>query len=379
MPGTELIVDGGVRHKHQQAGFFSAFGPDFDSGFKATMTTLSLTPRLSSAHNLGGMPGKLLAGVDVYDTTYGSDRSIHLSDPPIHRYDLTQQTVGGYFQETIGLLPSTDFAFGARVQGNNTTARDRLDINAPGGFFAAPQGTPFDQSETQYALHVGLEHRFNEIFSVFGRAARNFRLPTVDERVGMSPFGTPTSFDLKTQTSHDVEGGVRVRYGAFTFQSSVYEMWLQDELFFSPATFTNINLDPTLRYGVENIATWQATETLKFKAGLAYTRSVFREGPFEGNDVPLVSRWSGSAAVSWDIYQRYLVFDAVARFYSSRFMDGDQANVQPKIDGQTIVDARIGGEYQKFFWSFSVQNIFDVQMFTWQIVPLTRHANIGRP
>ena len=365
--GTELIVDGGVRHKHQQAGFFSAFGPDFDSGFKATMTTLSLTPRLSSMHNLGGMPGRLLAGVDVYDTTYGSDRSLHLSDLPIHRYDLTQQTVGGYFLETIAILPSTDFAFGARIQGNNTTARDRLNVNAPGGLFASPQGTPFDQSETQYALHVGLDHRFNDIFSVFGRAARNFRLPTVDERVGMSPFGTPTSFDLKTQTSHDVEGGVRVRYGAFTLQSSVYEMWLQDELFFSPATFTNINLDPTKRYGVENIATWQATETVRFKAGLAYTRSQFREGPFAGNDVPLVSPWTGSGAVSWDIYQRYLVFDAVARFYSSRFMDGDQGNVQPKIPGQTIVDARIGGEYQKFFWSFSVQNIFDVKYFEYAV------------
>ena len=367
VPGTEVIVDGGVRHKHQQAGFFSAFGPDFDSGFKATMTTLSLTPRLSSVHNLGAMPGKLLAGVDVYDTTYGSDRSVHLNDAPNHRYDLTQQTVAGYFQETIAVLPSTDFAFGSRVQENSTTARDRLDINAPGGFFAAPQGTPFDKSETQYALHVGLEHRFNDVFSVFGRAARNFRLPTVDERVGMSPFGTPTNFDLKTQTSHDVEGGVRARYGNFTFQSSVYEMWLKDELFFSPATFTNINLDPTHRYGVENVATWQATETLRFKAGAAYTRSVFREGPFTGNDVPLVSHWSGSGAVSWDIYQRYLVFDAVARFYSSRFMDGDQGNVQPKISGQTIVDARIGGEYKTFFWSFSVQNVFDVKYFEYAV------------
>ena len=27
-------------------------------------------------------------------------------------------------------------------------------------------------------------------------------------------------------------------------------MELTDELFFSPATFTNINLDPTRRYGV---------------------------------------------------------------------------------------------------------------------------------
>jgi len=367
VPGTELIIDGGIRHKHQDAAFFSSFSPDFDSGFKATLTTYSLTPRLSSQHDLGGIPAKLLTGIDVYDSIYGSDRSVHLSDPPNHRYDLNQTTIAGYFQETIAVMPTTDFAFGARVQDNSTTARDRLDVNAPGGLFAVPQGLPLDQNETQYALHVGLEHRFNDVFSVFGRAARNFRLPTVDERVGMAPFGVPTSFDLKTQTSHDVEGGLRVRYGAFSAQSSVYDMQLKDELFFSPATFTNINLDPTHRYGWENIAIWQVNESLRLKGGLAYTRSLFREGPFAGNDVPLVSRWSGSAAIAWNIYQQYLVFDAVARFYSSRFMDGDESNVQPRIPGQTIVDARIGGEYNGFTWSFAVQNVFDVKYFEYAV------------
>jgi iron complex outermembrane receptor protein len=369
--GTELTVDGGVRHKNQQAAFFVTGFPDFDRGFKATLTAASVTPRLTSQHNLGGMSGKLIAGVDYYDTTYGSDRSLHLGNPPIHRYDLTQQTTAGYFQETIAVLPTTDFAFGARVQDNNTTARDKLDPTAPGTqcffCFPGPQGLPLDQRETQYAWHIGLEHRLTSNVALFGRAARSFRLPTVDERVGMAPFGVPTNFDLKTQTSQDVEGGVRFIYGPFTLQSSVYHMELENELFFSPATFTNTNLDPTRRYGSETIAAWNATEALRFKAGLAYTRSVFREGPFAGNDVPLVSRWSGSAGVSWDIYKKYVTFDAVARFFGPRRMDNDSANRQVLIPGQTLVDVRLGGEYEKFFWSFSVQNLFDVQYFEYAV------------
>jgi iron complex outermembrane receptor protein len=372
-PGTELIVDGGVRQKNQQAEFFCTGCSDFDRGFKATLTTFSLTPRISSQHDLGGLPGKLLAGVDFYDSTFGSDRSLHLNDPPIHRYDLTQDTIAGYFQETIAIQPTTDLAFGARLQSNHTTARDRLDPTAPGTgcLFCTPdpQGLPLDKRETQHALHVGLEHRFNEVFSAFGRAARSFRLPTVDERIGMAPsgFGIPTNFDLKTQTSHDIEGGIRLRYGAFSLQTSVYDMRLKDELFFSPATFTNVNLDPTRRYGSETIATWQVSNTVRLKGGLAYTRSVFREGPFAGNDVPLVSRWTGSAGVSWDIYNKYLVFDGVARMFGSRRLDNDSANVQPLIPGKTLVDARIGGEYQKFFWSLSVQNVFNVNYFEYAI------------
>ena len=183
----------------------------------------------------------------------------------------------------------------------------------------------------------------------------------------MSPFGAPTSFDLKTQTSHDFEGGIRANAGPLTWQISAYYMELENELHFSPATFTNINLDPTKRYGVENIVTWQVAAFLRLKAGLAYTRSQFREGPFEGNDVPLVSPWTGSVAVSWDIYRKYLVLDAVARFFSNRRMDNDQANFQPLIPGKAMVDVRIGGEIEKFFWSVAVQNLFDTIFYEYAI------------
>jgi iron complex outermembrane receptor protein len=373
VPGTELIIDGGVRQKNQQAQFFCDGCPDFDHGFKATLTTFSLTPRLTSQHNLGGVTGKLIAGIDFYDNTYGSDRPQHLNDSPIHRYDLTQRTIAGYVQETLALLPTTDLALGVRLQDNHTTARDRLDATAPGTGCQfcepEPQGLPLDRRETQHALHVGLEHRFDDVFSVFGRAARSFRLPTVDERVGVVPLGRgiPTNFDLKTQTSHDIEGGVRARYGAFTLQTSVYDMRLNNELFFSPATFTNRNLDPTHRYGTETIVTWRVSDTVRLKGGFAYTRSVFGEGPFAGNDVPLVSRWTGTAGASWDIHKKYLVFDGVARMFGFRRMDNDSANTQRLIPGKTLVDARIGGEYDKFIWSLSVQNVFNVNYFEYAV------------
>ena len=105
---------------------------------------------------------------------------------PIHIYDLSQQTLAGYWQHTVGLLPTTDFSYGARVQNTSLSARDRYDPNAPGCalfFNCGAQASPLDSNETQYALHVGLEHRFNNVFSVFGRAARAFRTPNVDERV----------------------------------------------------------------------------------------------------------------------------------------------------------------------------------------------------
>ena len=39
---------------------------------------------------------------------------------------------------------------------------------------------------------------------------------------------------------------------------------------------------------------YRLNDHVRFKGGFAYTRAVFREGLFAGNDVPLVSRWTGN-------------------------------------------------------------------------------------
>ena len=95
-----------------------------------------------------------------------------------HVYDLSQQTLAGYWQQTIGLLPTTDFSYGARVQNTNLTARDRFDPTAPVAFDA--QANPLDSNETQYALHLGFEHRFNE--RVLGVRPRRTRVPHARRR-----------------------------------------------------------------------------------------------------------------------------------------------------------------------------------------------------
>ena len=345
--GAELIVDGGVRDKKQQLGFFgTAPSSSFASTYvDAGLLTWSITPRLSVKNQIFGMPSSVLTGIDYYDATYHQDRGAFKGLAPFHRYDLAQQTLAGYWQQSIGLLPTTDFSYGVRVQNTNLTARDRFDGTAPFAF--GTEALPLDSNETQYALHVGLEHRFNNVFAVFGRAARAFRTPDVDERVSSGPsfdpvFFTPIpgDFKLKTQTSHDVEGGFRIKSGGFQMQSSIYNMDLENEIHFNPALFFNVNLDPTRRYGSETSASLRVSDSLLLRGGAAYTRAVFREGPFAGNDVPLVSRYTATGGVTWNIWQNYLVFDATLRAWSERFMDNDQRTTQRRIPADATIDAQ---------------------------------------
>jgi iron complex outermembrane recepter protein len=370
--GADLIVDGGYRNKQTQAGFLGAPGSDpfFFSFVDATLQTWSLTPRLSIKNSMFGLPSNILTGIDFYDYGYVQDRRNVQGAIPIHTYDLSQQTLAAYWQQTVGLLPSTDFSYGGRIQRTSVTARDTLN-NAPGcdfEFSCDTQAAPLDTSEVNHALHIGIEHRFNDTFAVFARAASAFRTPNIDERVGVGAFASPVkSFDLKIQTSNDVEGGFRIKSGMFEMQTSVYNMELENEIHFDPVNFIDVNLDPTRRYGTETAASLRVSDALLLRGGFAYTRAVFREGPFAGNDIPLVSRVTASGGVSWNIWQKYLIADATVRYWGTRRMDNDQANTQSLIPANATVDFKLSGEYDRFFWSLSVNNVFNALYYDYAV------------
>ncbi|THD66946.1 MAG: TonB-dependent receptor [Bradyrhizobium sp.] len=365
--GADLIVDGGVRDKMQQAEFFSGATPF--SYVDTTLVTWSLTPRMSIKNLAFGLPSAILTGFDFYDATYHSNRSEFQGAAPLDVYNGTQKTFAAYWQQTIGILPTTDFSYGARLQQTSATARDTLNPSAP-GYSGESQIAPLDTTGTNHALHVGIEHRFNEVFSVFGRAASAFRVPNIDERIGASVTffpPVPPTFNLKTQTSDDVEAGFRIKAGRFEMQSSIYDMNLKNEIHFDPVNFIDYNLDPTRRYGSETSATYRASDTLLFRGGFAYTRAVYREGPFVGNDVPLVSRYTASAGVSWNAWQKYLVVDATVRYWSRRRMDNDQSNDQPLIPANATVDFKLSGAYDRYFWSLSINNVFNVLYYDYAV------------
>lgn len=385
--GAELIVDGGIRRKFQQSQFYDyfpspafTFNPNSHAAanyLNTGMTTSSLTPRLDVTHRLFGVPSQLLTGVDVYDTVYDSDRYQSPGLQAFHHYSIRQTTMAFYGMNKTTVMPDLDLSAGGRIQRNKVGAVDAYNAASDpnNGFYSTnPQAPTLNTAEWQYAAHAGAEYRVNSAFALFGRVARAFRLPNADERVaGGNPFGTimPANFALKTQTSHDVEGGFRARWHRFGFQSSVYVMDLNNEIHFIPANFFNVNLDPTRRKGWENTATFAVTDDVRLRVGAAYTRATFREGQFAGKDVPLVSRWSGSAGVSWDIVKKWATLDVIARMWSRRIMDNDQSNVQPVIPANGTIDVRLGGEYERFFWSVAVQNLFNVSYFDYSIASAT--------
>lgn len=185
--GIELIIDAGIRHKDQQSYYYSSFGDTYDD---RSLSTLSLTPRLTVDHRLFGLPGKAIVGMDLYQSYFWDHQQNDDGVAPVHRYGVQQRTLAGYLQNTVSIWPDTDLALGLRLQNSNVGARDRYDQNAPNnGNFTSVQGQPLNKADNQHAFHLGLEHRLTGSTAMFGRIGHSFRLATVDERVGASPWG----------------------------------------------------------------------------------------------------------------------------------------------------------------------------------------------
>ena len=150
-------------------------------------------------------------------------------------------------------------------------------------------------------------------------------------------------------------------------QSSIYNMDLKNEIHFDPVNFVDVNLDPTRRYGTETsaIAARQRHRAVARRLRL-YPRGIPRR-PLCRQRRSAGVALTASAGVTWNIWQNYLVVDATVRYWSSRRMDNDQANTQPLIPANATVDFKLSGEYDRFFWSLSVNNVFNALYYDYAV------------
>jgi len=114
-----------------------------------------------------------------YDYGYVQDHRNVQGAIPIHAYDLSQKSLAAYWQ-TDHRNTSDHRLFIWRPNPAHQRYRERCIEQCPWvrrSIFLRHQAAPLDTSEVNHALHIGIEHRFNESFAVFARAASAFRTP----------------------------------------------------------------------------------------------------------------------------------------------------------------------------------------------------------
>jgi iron complex outermembrane receptor protein len=203
----------------------------------------------------------------------------------------TQSSRALYFRDELTLAASkTLLTVGARTEQINK----QLSYAAPG------------LSDRQNAWELGLRQPLNERISVYGRVGDSYRLANVDELSFTLPGAT-----LLPQRSKDTELGSTYAAGAVKVDVRLYRSALTDEIALDPIPYRNVNLDPTLRTGLELDGTYAYAKNLKFRVNAALRKSSFVSGPYAGSLVPLIPRRTLSLQTEWMPVEKHFVTGGV--------------------------------------------------------------------
>jgi iron complex outermembrane receptor protein len=352
----EFSADLAYRRKHADAFLFN------NTFFVDTKATYgSFTPRAKFVFDAFDRTHEFVAGLDFdrWDYSTASAAGPQALATPFSQRLGEQTNRAIYGQLNFWLTGATRLVVGARTQRN----KDRL----------TEEVFPLDdrrEAHTLRAHELALRHRFGGGWSGYAKLNRSFRVGTFDDNACFFPPCGATL--LRPQTSDAVELGTEFERSTFRGRVSVFGMKLDNEIYFSPLTFTTLNLDPTMRRGIELEGGWRALESLELRAALALQQARFRSGVYSGVDVsgkhvPLVPEQLFTAGASWKIGAASRL-NANLRYVGKQRFDNDQANTFPrKMPDYALLDLKFEHRIRRLHIAFEVRNLFDKEYFSYAI------------
>ena len=331
----------------------------------------SITPRFTYDYQLNNMPSKNIFGIDVNYADYSSDRkaSVHVTNPK-QRHKSNQLSIGLYSQNSTNLSDNLNLSAGLRIQRILFHGGTVLYKDAEGDADAADNDT-ISQSDNRLGANIGVEYFLQPNFSIFGRTARSFRIANIDERIGADG----TSMALKPQTSYDFEIGTLLEHNKFSIQSSIYLMFLRNEIYYNSSNSKNLNLGRTKRYGIENTITYNLTDSLSMDTNVSLLKSYFQDnvniaGPYDttDEDIPLVANITANSNLYFkNIFNKKIDFTTTARFVGKKNKDNDQNNIETAISSYYLLDLKLSGDFFSFNWDLKANNILGNEYHTYGV------------
>ena len=344
----DLAADLGYREKNIHA---SIIGSPIDSD----TSVWSFSPRLKLPHQLGGWRHHLVVGVDWDDWSFLNKTSV-FGQP--REPDAFQRNQAVYLQNSTAIGDAWNLSLGGRLH--------RVEYGVTD--LANPSQSD-ERTRNLTAYEIGVRYRASAALSPYAKIGTSFRVPNVNDVYNL--FTGVVSL-LEPQTSHEQEIGVDIRYGPGTFRLALYHMTIDNELYFDPAAFTNRNLPPTRRQGVEAEGKWRFARSFDLFVNYTYAVSEFRSGsiggvPIAGNEVPLVPRHAANAGAGW-AFTPHARADIVASYVGEQVFDADETNTfGRRMPAYTVVDLKL--TYANGGWLFGagVKNLFDEQYFSYGV------------
>lgn len=349
---AEIAANLSYRKKDTDSSFFVA------SPFRNNVQTESrqwlFTPRVKLPYRLGGTNNTLVAGVDVEDWDFQGTAG----PSTVGRPQATQRSDALYAQHTTTFAGGTSVAIGARGQ------RVTYGVADPANAAARTE-----RRRNLDAYELALRQPLGGGWAAYGKIGSSFRVPNVNDNYSLF---TATVNLLEPQTARDREIGLESVSATARYRLALYEIELNNEILLDPVTFSNRNLPPTRRRGVEAEARWQPVSGVDLSAGYTYAEAEFRSGsfggtPIAGNDVPLVPRHAASLGAGWKFMPKARV-DVALRYTGAQRYDGDELNTfNQKMPAYTVADLKLAYDQADWRFTAAIQNLFNKHYFSYGV------------
>lgn len=319
----------------------------FGSTSERSLRTLSFTPRVRWQHGLGQFDSVTTAGLDYYHGRVAADYSTFASQ------NARQISRAAYVQNTTAFDSHWSMTLGLRSQ----NMQQHADQDAfPAWFMPAFSGS---SERTRNVYDLGLQYRAAQ-WSAYAKTGSSFRFANTDELFGWDNINFVPVFagDIKPQHGRTHEVGGDFKLGAVNGRLAVYRMNIEDEIGYDGALGANVNFDPTRHQGLEAEFDWRISEQWRAALSYAHTRAQFRDGTYDGNDIPLVARNKAGLQLGWNSPQAGS-YTAQVNYVGERHVSGDYANTLNKLPGYTTLDLRARWDLKPLQITATALNVFD--------------------
>lgn len=267
-----------LAHRDRSAKMFNDYGVGGTQDTVSASQGTQISPRLQYSGEFGRTAVTALLGMDRQRWHYQND--VAYSGFAANA-ETAQQNNRATFARVDMLLPTaTRLVVGARSERIGQSFDDSLAL------------VNYQTNAPLRAWELGLNQTVVGGWDVYGRAAKSYRIANVDEnRFLLTP--------LQPQTARDAELGLRHTGKQGSFALRAFRQTTQNEIAYDNNLFSNVNLDPVRRSGLELESQVQLSSAWHLAGSLQQIRARFSAGAYTGKRPPHVAQTNAQARLAW--------------------------------------------------------------------------------
>ena len=340
---VDLAAELSHRERTARATYFFSGVP---SPAEYTGKQTQFSPRLRQLGKFDGMLNEIVAGIDLISWN-------RITKAGFSQADATQKSEAVYARDEIKFdgPRNVRLALGARHELFN---KDSMD---PAPYTSATYNT----KQTQNAWELQGSFDAMPLVNLYAKMGQSYRVANVDE----NSVTTVSNKPLLGQTSHDLEFGATFGDTRQQLTARVFHHKLNNEIYFDPASYANVNLDPTRRQGIEIDALAQIGPDWRVSGHVQHVQATFSEGPNSGQEMVLVPKNILSARLSW------VPSDGQSADIGAQWVDrqrygsvGDSSCPSRPVPAFTTLDGRYARKLGAWELALSVLNLTDKHYFS---------------